>query len=64
MQNEVVQVGMGTVNFFGTIITALLAVITFFLIRYVKTNDEAIKELRKTTADHGVRIAVVEERLQ
>lgn len=52
------------VYFFGTTISFLLTIIVFFLHRFIKTNDEAIRDLKNTTADHGVRIAVVEEKLQ
>jgi len=65
MQHEVVQVSMEkAVYFFGTTISFLLTIIVFFLHRFIKTNDEAIRDLKNTTADHGVRIAVVEEKLQ
>mgnify|MGYP001273060372 FL=1 len=49
--------------FFGTVTTFLLSVISFFLIRYVNRNDEAIEQLRKISVDHEKRIAVAESKL-
>ncbi len=49
--------------FFGTITTFLLSVISFFLIRYVNRNDEAIEELRKISVDHEKRLSVAESKL-
>jgi len=49
--------------FFGTVTTFLLSIISFFLIRYVNRNDEAIEQLRKISVDHEKRIAVAESKL-
>jgi hypothetical protein len=61
MTNEVVQVGLEKMMiFFGTIISFLLSVIAFCLIRYINSNDEQMKEMRNITADHETRITVLE----
>jgi hypothetical protein len=62
MANEAVQVGIEKMMFvFGTVITFLLSIIAFFLIRFINNNDEQMKELRDKASDHETRITVLEK---
>ena len=62
MANEAVEVGIEKMMFFfGTVITFLLSIIAFFLIRFINNNDAQLKELREMASDHETRITVLEK---
>jgi hypothetical protein len=62
MANESVEVGIEKMMFFfGTVITFLLSIIAFFLIRFINNNDAQLKELREMASDHETRITVLEK---